>query len=275
MAGPCQRAGRRAGWTSGQAPLGGPAPATGGPSRQTSSHNRGTSATGQPMRCAGSTRVAASGWRWPGWSRRVWLGGAGSAPRDMPLSRRLISGARRCRAPSAVGLPEGWCTDIRAVQKVSSSRAHPPRWAARRRRAERPQGSSATRVARRRYGAPSGGGDPARVETLRRREGAGGSNTADSERQPASAGSGGLPWPSRPGAGASHPAPAPWPVSDGDRVNACTRHESQRCLGDATSIRPAGITRWLERPGTAVVGCARSLDTTEQRGRPSQALNAA
>jgi hypothetical protein len=120
---------------------------------------------------------------------RLWLGGAGSEPRDRPLLRRLIERGRRWAARRPLWLcPEGWVSYIRAVRETwrdpvpTGSGGRPPLrpwrhgWIAQvGKRYERRRIVDTERRIR--------DGTPARVETLRRRSpGDGVINTADIER---------------------------------------------------------------------------------------------
>jgi len=120
---------------------------------------------------------------------RLWLGGAVSEQRDMPLIRRLIACVRRCAAHR----PLVFCTDglvsyIRAIRETwrdpvpvcTGGRPRLRRWRhvliapVVKRYARRRGGETTRRIV---------DGTPARVETLRRRsQGEGGINTAYIER---------------------------------------------------------------------------------------------
>jgi transposase-like protein len=120
---------------------------------------------------------------------RLWLGGEGSAQRDLPLIRRLIARVRRCaaRCPLLV-CTDGLSSSIRAIRETFRDPVHTGQGG-------RPQlrpwpsvliAQVIKRYERRRVVATTRRiveGTPARVETLRRRsQGEGGINTAYIER---------------------------------------------------------------------------------------------
>lgn len=122
-------------------------------------------------------------------STRLWLAGAVSEHRDMPLIRRLIERVRRCAAPRPLLVcTDGLCSSIRAIREtfrdpVPTGQGGRPRL--------RPWrnvliAQVVKRYERRRVVATERrivDGTPARVETLRRRsQGGGVINTADIER---------------------------------------------------------------------------------------------
>ena len=120
---------------------------------------------------------------------RVWLAGAGSAPRDRPLMRRLIERVRRGAAPRPLLVcPDGFCSSSRAMRETLRDPVPPGQGGRPRRRPWRHVliAHVVTRYARRRVVATARrivDGTPARVETLRRRsQGGGVINTADIER---------------------------------------------------------------------------------------------
>ena len=122
-------------------------------------------------------------------STRLWLAGEVSAPRDLPLIRRLIARVRACalQRPLLV-CPAGLCSYVRAIREtlrdpVQTGRQGRPRWRSWRHVgiAQVVKRSAQRRVVdvERRIVA----GTPARVETLRRRaQGDGVINTAYIER---------------------------------------------------------------------------------------------
>jgi hypothetical protein len=122
---------------------------------------------------------------------RLWLGGEGSAPRDLSLIRRLIARVRRCAAHRPrLSCPDGLVSYIRAIRETfrepvptgTGGRPRLRRWrhvmiAQVVKRYERRQ---VVDVERRVVE-----GTPARVETLRRRsQGEGVINTAAIEVRP-------------------------------------------------------------------------------------------
>ena len=122
-------------------------------------------------------------------STRLWLAGAVSEQRDMPLMRSLIERVRRCALPRPLlCCPDGLCSSMRAMRATFRA---PVRTGAHGRPRLRPgRHLGIAQVVQR--SAPrhvvegerrSVDGTPARVETLRRRsQGAGVSNTASIER---------------------------------------------------------------------------------------------
>ncbi len=116
---------------------------------------------------------------------RLWLAGAGSAPRDMPLIRRLIERVKRCaaRRPLLVWT-DGLVSDIRAMRETFRDPVHtgqdgrprrcPWRHVLSAQVVKRSERRRVVTTARRIIE-----GTPARVETLRRRSpGEGGLHTA-------------------------------------------------------------------------------------------------
>ena len=207
---------------------------------------------------------------------RVWLGGEVSVQRDMPLIRRLIERVHRCAAHRPLLVcTDGLRTDIRAMRETLRDPVHTgkggrPAAVALAQRADRPSGQTRRVSSRRRYGAPSCGWYPctrrdAPAPLARCRGDQHGRHRAAERDVPGVVGS---PGSSMPGAGASHPDPATWHVSDGDSVELLhpARESQRRWCDDACH------GRWhhgalLDRPGTAVVSCAAvSLDTTEAAG---------
>jgi hypothetical protein len=119
----------------------------------------------------------------------VWLGGEVSAPRDMPLIRRLIERVHRGAAHRPLWVcTEGLRTDIRAMRETLRDPVHTGKGGRPWRRPWRHvlSAQGVKRDERRRVVATERrlvDGTPARVETLRRRsQGAGVINTADIER---------------------------------------------------------------------------------------------
>src|SRR5262249_9291209 len=120
---------------------------------------------------------------------RVWLGGGGSEPRDVPLSRRRGGGVRRCAAHRPLLLcPDGWVSYIRAMRETLRDPVPPGQRGRPRLRPWRNVWIAPVvkRDARRRVVATERrrvAGTPARVEPLRRRSpGDGVIHTASSER---------------------------------------------------------------------------------------------
>jgi transposase-like protein len=120
---------------------------------------------------------------------RLWLGGEVSAPRDMPLIRRLIARVRRCAAHRPLLFcTDGLCSYIRAIRETFRD---PVRRGAHGRPRLRPWRNVCLAQVVKRYAQRRVvdierrivNGTPARVETLRRRaQGAGVINTAYIER---------------------------------------------------------------------------------------------
>jgi hypothetical protein len=120
---------------------------------------------------------------------RVWLGGEVSAPRDMPLIRRLIERVHRCAAHRPLLVcTDGVCTSIRSMRETLRAPVHTGTggWPWLRPWRNVLIAPVVKRDERRRVVDTErrmGDGTPARVETLRRRsQGAGVINTADIER---------------------------------------------------------------------------------------------
>jgi IS1 family transposase len=120
---------------------------------------------------------------------RVWLGGAVSAQRDLPLIRRLIARVRRCAAHRPLLVcTDGLCSYIRALRETFRDPVHTGQGGRPRLRPWRHVciAQVVKRYAQRRVVAPDRrlvDGTPARVETLRRRsQGDGVLNTAYIER---------------------------------------------------------------------------------------------
>jgi hypothetical protein len=131
---------------------------------------------------------------------RLWLGGEGSAQRDLPSRRRLIGRVRRCAAQRPLLLcPAGLVSSSRAMRETLRASGHTGMGGRPRLRpwrnvliaqvVKRDECRCVVDPERR-----SGEGTPARVETLRRRsQGAGGIKTADIERRNAAVPGAGTP----------------------------------------------------------------------------------
>ena len=120
---------------------------------------------------------------------RLWLGGEGSAQRDLPLLRRLSERVRRCAAHRPLLVcTDGWVSYIRAVRETLRAPVHTGKGGRPRLRRWRPVliAPVVKRYERRRMVATDRrlvDGPPARVATLQRRsQGAGVINTASLER---------------------------------------------------------------------------------------------
>jgi hypothetical protein len=192
---------------------------------------------------------------WMAWALmvrpRLGLAGEVSAPRDMPLIRRLIARGRCCAAPR----PLLWCTDglcasIRAIRETCRD----PQWTGTlgrpRRRPWRTIGiAQVIKRSEQRRGLDVErrlvDGPPARVETLRRRShGDGVINTADIERLNATFRERLASLTRRGRALARRTLPLPHGRSlIGTVSNVCTPHASLAHAGSATTpARAAGIT---------------------------------
>src|SRR5262249_5025775 len=221
---------------------------------------------------------------------RVWLGGGGSAPRDMTLIRRLIERVRRCAAHRPLLVcTEGLCADIRAIRETFRDPARTGKGGRPRLRPWRHVFIAPVikRYERRRVVATERrmiDGTPARVETLRRSSpGHGGINTAYLERLNATFRERLAPLARRCRALARHTLTLEHGMYlVGTVYNFCTYHASLRLAAQATGTAAtnrtpamaAGITDhcWTVRELLAFHVPPPRWIPPKRRGRPSHIL---
>jgi transposase-like protein len=223
-------------------------------------------------------------------STRLWLAGAVSEQRDMPLLRRLSERVRACALPRPLLFgTAGWCSYMRAVRETFRDAVYTgglgrPRL--------RPWRNICMAQVVKRYAQRRGveverriiAGTPARVETLRRRsQGAGGINPADIERLNATCRER-LASRTRRGRALARCTP-PLPHGMyllGTVYNFCTSHASLRLAS------PGADRRCVQRPPAMAAGITDHCWTIQallslhvppppwsppkRRGRPSRAL---
>jgi hypothetical protein len=213
---------------------------------------------------------------------RWWLGGEVRAPRDLPLSRRLIARVRRCAAPRPLLVcPAGWGSSIRAMRETCRDPVHTGKGGRPRRRPWRHVLSAQVvkRSERRRVVATARrviDGTPARVETLRHRsQGDGVVHTADIERLNATFRERLAPLARRCRALARHPLT----LHEGMFVvgtvyNFCTPHASLSQAQRTTPAMAAGITDhcWTMYALLSFHVPLSRWVPPKRRGRPSRAL---
>jgi transposase-like protein len=213
---------------------------------------------------------------------RLWLGGEVSAPRDLPLSRRLIERVRRCAARHPLLIcTDGWVSSIRASRETFRDPVHTGEGGRPRLRAWR-HGLIAhvvKRYERRRVVATERrmvDGTPARVETLRHRsQGSGVINTAYIERLNATFRERLAPLARRCRALARHTVTLHEGMFlVGTVSNFCTPHESLSDTQKTTPAMAAGITDhgWTMHELLAFHVPLSRWSPPKLRGRPSQAL---
>ena len=206
---------------------------------------------------------------------RLWLAGEVSAPRDMPLIRRLMARVRRCAAHRPLLFcTDGLCSYIRAIRETFRD---PVRKGAHGRPRLRPWRHVCLAQVVKRYAQRRVvdierrivNGTPARVETLRRRaQGAGVINTAYIERLNATFRERLAALTRRGRALARRPLTLHHGMYlIGTVYNFCTPHASLRGARgecDDTSDGQRDHGSLLECPRTVVVSCAAaSLDATQ------------
>jgi transposase-like protein len=213
---------------------------------------------------------------------RLWLGGAGSEQRDLPLIRRLIERVRRCaaRRPLLV-CPDGLVSSIRAIRATLRDPMHTGKGGRPRRRPWRHVLSAPVvkRYERRRVVTTERrivAGTPARVETLRRRShGDGVINTAYMERLNATCRERLAPLARRCRALARHTLTLyEGMFLVGTVSNFCTPHESLSRAQQTTPAMAAGITDhgWTMHALLSLHVPLSRWVPPKRRGRPARAL---
>jgi transposase-like protein len=214
---------------------------------------------------------------------RLWLGGEGSAQRDLPLIRRRIARVRRGAAQRPLLVcTDGLVSDSRARRETCRDPVHRLGQGGRPRRRPWRHGLLAQvvkRYERRRVGAPDRrrvAGTPARVETLRpRSHGNGGSKTASMARLNATCRERRVPLARRCRALARHPLTRHEGMClVGTVYNVCTPQASLSQTQQTTPAMAAGITDhgWtMQELWSLHVPLSRWTPPT-RRGRPSRAL---
>jgi hypothetical protein len=213
---------------------------------------------------------------------RLWLGGEVSAPRDLPLIRRLIERVRRCAARRPLLIcTDGLVSYIRAMRETFRDPVHPGQGGRPRLRPWRHVGiaQAVKRYERRRVVETERrlvDGTPARVETPRRRSQGGGMiNTAYIERLNATCRARLAPLARRCRALARHTLTLHEGLClVGTVSNLCTPHGSWSPAQQTTPAMAAGITDhgWTI---PELLSCRVPLSRwspPKQRGRPSHAL---
>jgi transposase-like protein len=214
---------------------------------------------------------------------RLWLAGEVSAPRDMPLIRRLMARVRRCAAPRPLLFcTDGLCSYIRAIRETFRD---PVRKGAHGRPRLRPWRNVCLAQVVKRYAQRRVvdierrivNGTPARVETLRHRaQGAGVINTAYIERLNATFRERLAALTRRGRALARHPLTLHHGMYlIGTVYNFCTPHASLSGGGSATTPAMAsGITDhcWSVQELLSYHVPPPRWTPPKQRGRPSHAL---
>jgi transposase-like protein len=206
---------------------------------------------------------------------RLWLAGEVSAPRDMPLMRRLMARVRRCAGQRPLLFcTDGLCSSRRALRQTCRD---PGYTGVQGRPWLRPWRTRCMAQVVKRYAQRRVDGPPARVETLRRRShGDGGINTADIERLNATFRARLASLTRRGRALARRPLPLYHGMYlIGTVANCCPPHASLGSVGSATTPAMAtGITDhgWsVQELWSYHVPPPRWMPA-KQRGRPSPAL---
>ena len=213
---------------------------------------------------------------------RVWLGGEGSAQRDVPLIRRLIERVKRwaARRPLLV-CTDGWVSSIRAIRETCRDPVHPGQGGRPRRRrwhhgliAQVVKRSERRRVVETAHRIVDG--TPARGATRQRRsQGVGVIHTASMERLNATCREHRAPLARRCRALARHTLTLhAGRCVVGTVSNLCIPHERLSLAQKTTPAMAAGITDhcWTIRELLSFHVPLSHWAPPKRRGRPSQAL---